>query len=614
MILMQEQHRVISVISIIKTFILFFFLFPSFGWATDYYVKTGGNDGFAGTSGETAWATTAKVEATVSNGDTIYFDNASTWNAVSGSRVLKTTAGNVIYDGESWGDGTKAKFVAVGNHAPVAYGVVHIYKSDITFKGFDVDGGADQYWNSGIIVDTCDDLMSPNCDDVSNIHIENCDVHNTGLTDDPNTGHWGYGILISSGNTKTLSNIELINCEVSYAFHEGIAIYPAWGSYDNKVDNVLVQECYLHDNGKVSGLGIHAGSGISINNDSDNVTIENCVLSNNDADGINTRCSPESEGPGNVLSAPNNMVIRYNIISDNYWYGLKAQNYRNYVQTGDIYGNIFYNNGDSGMSALAELLITSSSFTWEGSIFNIYNNTFYSTHDPGLGYYRCSVGFGWNTGSLEGCTINFKNNIIYTSLSNIWGIYDIKGATVNHSNNEYYNAGGATAWLYVTASTHYDRNGGGNDITVWEATAQKTDPDFVDVGSNNFDINAGSAAINNGTDPFVDGDGDIYDYAGIQIWDDGTDSPVGPWADGVDIGAYGYGAFSCGDGNCDAGECITGCTDDCAVVDCCGIEGCNVAIGETVGNCPGDCSEDPPPVESGAPGLSSVGYSGVGIN
>ena len=90
--------------------------------------------------------------------------------------------------------------------------------------------------------------------------------------------------------------------------------------------------------------------------------------------------------------------------------------------------------------------------------------------------------------------------------------------------------------------------------------------------------------------------------------------PVGPWADGVDIGAYGYGAFSCGDGNCDAGECITGCTDDCAVVDCCGIEGCNIAIGETVGNCPGDCSEDPPPVESGAPGLSSVGYSGVSIN
>jgi len=71
---------------------------------------------------------------------------------------------------------------------------------------------------------------------------------------------------------------------------------------------------------------------------------------------------------------------------------------------------------------------------------------------------------------------------------------------------------------------------------------------------------------------------------------------------------------SCGDGNCDDGECISGCTDDCSVEDCCGIEGCNVTIGETVGNCPGDCSEDPPPVESGAPGLSSVGYSGVSIN
>jgi len=70
----------------------------------------------------------------------------------------------------------------------------------------------------------------------------------------------------------------------------------------------------------------------------------------------------------------------------------------------------------------------------------------------------------------------------------------------------------------------------------------------------------------------------------------------------------------CGDNVCDAGECIAGCTGDCSVVDCCGIEGCNVAIGETTVNCPGDCSEDPPPVESGAPGLSSVGYSGIGIN
>ena len=71
---------------------------------------------------------------------------------------------------------------------------------------------------------------------------------------------------------------------------------------------------------------------------------------------------------------------------------------------------------------------------------------------------------------------------------------------------------------------------------------------------------------------------------------------------------------SCGDGICAAGECIAGCTDDCTLEDCCGIEGCNMAIGETTGNCPGDCSEDPPPVESGAPGLSSVGYSGVSIN
>jgi hypothetical protein len=73
-------------------------------------------------------------------------------------------------------------------------------------------------------------------------------------------------------------------------------------------------------------------------------------------------------------------------------------------------------------------------------------------------------------------------------------------------------------------------------------------------------------------------------------------------------------SYTCGNGVCDTGECIAGCTDDCSVEDCCGIEGCNVAIGETVENCPGDCSNDPPPCESGTPNFSGVSSSGYGID
>lgn len=53
--------------------------------------------------------------------------------------------------------------------------------------------------------------------------------------------------------------------------------------------------------------------------------------------------------------------------------------------------------------------------------------------------------------------------------------------------------------------------------------------------------------------------------------------------------------ITCPNGTCDPGECTAGCTADCTVTDCCGIEGCNTAIGETSGNCNGDCAGGPPP-------------------
>ena len=50
----------------------------------------------------------------------------------------------------------------------------------------------------------------------------------------------------------------------------------------------------------------------------------------------------------------------------------------------------------------------------------------------------------------------------------------------------------------------------------------------------------GSILINNGANPFVDGNGDQYDMAGEKVWDDTTNLPVQWWLSGVDIGAYAY--------------------------------------------------------------------------
>lgn len=61
--------------------------------ATTYYVKTaanGGSDAAAGTSWATAWATTAKVNATISAGDVVYFDATGKWY---GSQLTPPTGG-----------------------------------------------------------------------------------------------------------------------------------------------------------------------------------------------------------------------------------------------------------------------------------------------------------------------------------------------------------------------------------------------------------------------------------------------------------------------------------------------------------------------------------------
>lgn len=143
-----------------------------------YYVKAGGNDSLDGLSDATAWATIAKVEATAVSGDTVYFRSQDTWEATTAAaRVINAKAG-VIYDGTSYGTGTRAKLKAMGPHGthPRDIGVVSIFESNVTFRGFDVDCNLN--WSTGIIVGYF--ATAP----VSNITIDNVVVHDNG---DPNS-------------------------------------------------------------------------------------------------------------------------------------------------------------------------------------------------------------------------------------------------------------------------------------------------------------------------------------------------------------------------------------------------------------------------------------------
>ena len=86
--------------------ILVIILWASQVWGATYYVKNGGNDSLDGLSDATAWATIAKVTATVKSGDTVYFRSQDTWTG--DIRQFYTATAGVTYDGSTYGSGTRA--------------------------------------------------------------------------------------------------------------------------------------------------------------------------------------------------------------------------------------------------------------------------------------------------------------------------------------------------------------------------------------------------------------------------------------------------------------------------------------------------------------------------
>jgi len=74
------MRRLMSKTFVILSLFIGILLIFSTGYATDYYVKNGGNDDLDGLSDANAWATIAKVNATAFNaGDNIYFNKGDEW-------------------------------------------------------------------------------------------------------------------------------------------------------------------------------------------------------------------------------------------------------------------------------------------------------------------------------------------------------------------------------------------------------------------------------------------------------------------------------------------------------------------------------------------------------
>jgi hypothetical protein len=162
--------------------------------------------------------------------------------------------------------------------------------------------------------------------------------------------------------------------------------------------------------------------------------------------------------------------------------------------------------------------------------FDILNNTIYST--------KVGSGIGGITTEGNGNMASgvVKNNIVYINSVSTTSqcLYFADSNDLTSDYNIIYNANGKPA--HIDGTPYSTWNDYRTAFPAFDANSSYTDP----LLNSDYTLQSRSPCINAGTDPFSNGDGDQYDYNDYLVWSDTSDSAVGPWADGVEIGAYGF--------------------------------------------------------------------------
>lgn len=86
-------------------FVILFFILANAASATSYYVKNGGSDAADGLTSATAWATIAKVNATATSGDSVFFNRGDSWT----EKIIPSSS-NIYYG--AYGSGVKPLITA----------------------------------------------------------------------------------------------------------------------------------------------------------------------------------------------------------------------------------------------------------------------------------------------------------------------------------------------------------------------------------------------------------------------------------------------------------------------------------------------------------------------
>lgn len=473
-----------------QLFIILFLLISSLASGTNYYVKNGGNDGAAGTSDGTAWATIAKVNSYgtspgYSPGDSILFKCGDTWRITTASGYLDvksgTSGGHVIYS--NYGAGSK----------PIIMGSVSASSTD------DWTNISGNIWRNSDVIFVKGE--------VGNLILNGTTAGHRVFTTPDAQGKFYYHTtlyyvdLYSVGNPATYYTT--IEC--------GLNVYPGLIYVSGSCDYVTID-----------GFDLRYGAwlGISMSSGAGNISIRN-----NDITWIGgaTASSSTTLRLGNGIQLwgnGNDILIENNYVAQCFDTGITAQfGDPATISNFKVHNNILYRNS----SALEFWWVTTG-----GSINGLYveNNT---CVESGYGWsqaQKTSNLMGWDIylSSFPSSISNWyiRNNIFSGALR-----YTIRGTTTPQNavatqitwDYNLYHKSGDIAWL------------GGNyyTFTEWktysgdDAHSISDNPDFT--SSTDFHLTEPSPAIDAGL-----GIGISYDYD----WNLRDANP--------DIGAYEYDA------------------------------------------------------------------------
>jgi hypothetical protein len=520
--------------------VLLLALAPGVARAAEYYVDNaaaGASDDNPGTESEPwvhcpgldGWTGSAGLEA----GDVVYFSSAGVWSAGGVPSVLEP-AGGVVFDGNSWGTGTRAVLRATGE---MGRGVVTFREDHPTLptvvRGFEVDGN-DQL-AAGVVFDwgyAPAELLG------AAKRVEDCVIHD--FYSRAAEGSWKYGVVVSAWGGETIANVEVLDCVVYHTPRTGIVNYVGNDVTTNMSVNVVVRGCEVYGTGEDPDSD---GHGIALKNHVVDALVEYNYLHDTAGGGVDLTNNSE---PG--FMGPENAVVRYNIITHtggrNSGAGVRFSDAGD--RSADVYGNLMAENGNSGVSISWQVAGAMS--------VRIFNNTLVG--NCALAGYR-EIYVQENDATVS--ALEIVNNLIVT-LPTIAAIIDEDGVITAHSNNVYFRPGGGD--LVETGADTYTAD----TVSSWEPTALTADPLLADssqiptgfVGEVGVDIRPDTEGLAPAEgSPAIDA-GAVLDprYAGSI---NGMTRPLGA---GWDIGAYEMGmaqpCSSLGGTCCEAGQTCEG--------------------------------------------------------